>query len=191
MRQYAQSLPGQACRYWFAACLNATNNDTTLQNNCVQARNSECGKLPAARLGTSSSRIASPTATRSPTSRPSTTFSSEKKELSAGAKVGIAVGAMVAVFFLIPLLWMCSQRRKRAEEREIELVAPGYEVAHVDDSSVPWVPPKGGQYDPATGHHTYVDMETSLPPYTPGQYKPQTPQSFRPVPPSGSVNNPS
>jgi hypothetical protein len=179
MRQYAQSIPGQACRYWFAACLNATNNNLTLQYNCMQARNSECGNLTAARLGPSSSSIAPSTATRSPTSRPSTTSSSENKELSSGAKVGIAAGVIVGICVLIPLLWLCSQRRKRAEEGGIELVGQGYEEAHIDDSSVPWAPPKGNRYDPAAAQHTYLD-ETNLPPYTRGQYKPQAQQSFMP-----------
>lgn len=45
MRNYEQTVPGQMCRFWFGACINATNQNSAAQFQCESARNSQCGNM--------------------------------------------------------------------------------------------------------------------------------------------------
>lgn len=106
MKNYEQSVPGQVCRFWYGACINATGQNAAQQFQCVQARNSQCGNLTTKPSGGSSSSAAGASATgsrtsgaaSSPTSGGSTTSSSAAAAALAQYGTPVLAGGLLALF---------------------------------------------------------------------------------------------
>ncbi|KAF9730596.1 hypothetical protein PMIN06_007669 [Paraphaeosphaeria minitans] len=118
MSDYVQTVPGQMCRYWYAACTNATfaadgEGNATQQFACDQAQQQQCGNLTtkdASTTSASSSGGSRPTSTGSSESSSETssqTSSSASESTSTpGAAVRLAqefgapvlAGGMIALF---------------------------------------------------------------------------------------------
>jgi hypothetical protein len=65
VKNYEQTVPGQVCRFWFGACINATGTNAAQQFQCRQARDTQCGNLTTKASGGASSSAGGPSATRS------------------------------------------------------------------------------------------------------------------------------
>lgn len=90
MANYEQSVPGQMCRFWYGACINATGQDASQQFACDQTRNSMCGNLTTKgedpNESSSSSSSSRPTSTSSDSS--SNSDASNTAESSGAAQTG-------------------------------------------------------------------------------------------------------
>lgn len=69
MADYIQSVPGQMCRFWYDACVNATRNSGSQalaqQFQCEQSRDALCGNLTTSEDQSTSTRSSNPTSTGS------------------------------------------------------------------------------------------------------------------------------
>lgn len=102
MDLYQQSVPGQMCRYWFDACINATGTDLAAQFQCTSARDTKCGNLTSDGEQ-SSSTSASPSRTASQTSG-GDTQSATAATTGAASTGGAATAIAMAREFGTPLL---------------------------------------------------------------------------------------
>ncbi|KAF2645805.1 hypothetical protein P280DRAFT_465556 [Massarina eburnea CBS 473.64] len=114
MSLYQQSVEGQMCRFWYSGCINATNQDATLQFNCDQTRNEMCGNKTSEASTSSSTTSGSGNSVTSRTSSggssaTGTGSSSSSTPSSAARALEVAreysthllAGGMAAVFGLV------------------------------------------------------------------------------------------
>ncbi|CAO2648800.1 Nn.00g097490.m01.CDS01 [Neocucurbitaria sp. VM-36] len=93
LADYQQSVPGLMCRYWFDACINATGTDASLQFQCIQARDTQCGNQTIDDDDSSSTASASASSTASRTSG-----SSASSTASDAASSSTAAAATLALY---------------------------------------------------------------------------------------------
>ena len=113
MSQYAQSVPGLMCRYWFDLCNNGNVGNQQAQFECLTERNNKCGNLTTDGAAAPSSSAA--TTTQAPSSTGggnggTPTSSTAASSTSSGAATALAMarefgtpllaGGMVALFGL-------------------------------------------------------------------------------------------
>jgi hypothetical protein len=92
MANYEQSVPGQMCRYWHDACINATFDPITKEGNSEQQY--ACDTIRDQQCGNETTRDASTTsATTSASTRPSSTASSGSESESGSATSSTASGS--------------------------------------------------------------------------------------------------
>ncbi|KAF1953932.1 hypothetical protein CC80DRAFT_494178 [Byssothecium circinans] len=112
LAEYEQTVEAQMCRFWYSGCINATNQDASLQFNCDQTRNNLCGNKTskAATSSGSGSSSALPSRTNSAGSSEGTSGAASSPSPSSAAMAldvvreygtPLLAGGMAAVFGLV------------------------------------------------------------------------------------------
>ncbi|KAF1943443.1 hypothetical protein EJ02DRAFT_453346 [Clathrospora elynae] len=93
MPQYQQSVPGQMCRFWYNACIQAAPNDAAGQFTCETARDQQCGNKTTSDATDAGNQDSS---SASASSGASSTSSSPSSTGSAGAATSSTAPAAAA-----------------------------------------------------------------------------------------------
>ncbi|CAO2649917.1 Nn.00g012090.m01.CDS01 [Neocucurbitaria sp. VM-36] len=135
--QYQQTVPSQMCFFWFDACVSASGDDASAQEDCLQARDAGCGIKTIEALSPESSTVSSIVASLASqrssvlrsTSKTSTTSissatsdnsssplpsnqTSGNRGLSGGVIAGIVVGALVGIAAIIITIYFWLKKRR-------------------------------------------------------------------------------
>jgi hypothetical protein len=107
MSAYQQSVPGQMCRFWYGACVEASGSNGAARFQCEQARDARCGNLTIDDSGAITTGSATPSGGASRTSGGGSAGSASPSPSSTGAAAiaqygaPILAGGLMAVFGIV------------------------------------------------------------------------------------------